>query len=440
MTSISQFYVLSPRGDTIISREYRSDIARGTAEIFFRKVKFWKGDAPPVFNVDGVNYISVKSNGLQFVATTRFNVSPCLFVEMLNRLTRVFKDYCGVLSEESVRKNFILIYELLDEVLDYGIPQDTSTELLKQYIHNEPVVIRKAPTTSNFRLNFGQRTTPPTAVQAPVHMRNQKGSQSRKNEIFVDILERLTVLFNASGYMLNATIDGCIQMKSYLSGNPLLRLALNEDLVIGKENGGYGGCVLDDCNFHECVRLDEFDEGKKLTFLPPEGEFVVMNYRITSEFQAPFKIFPYLEEVSDFQVELILKIRADIPEANYGANVQVTLPVPRTTTTATPILEPGAGGTQATEYREKSKQIGWNIRKFAGKTELQLRAKISLSSKFNSQVRKEFGPISINFEIPMYNVSNLQVRYLRIADTSKSYKPFRWVRYVTKSNSYVCRM
>jgi hypothetical protein len=33
-----------------------------------------------------------------------------------------------------------------------------------------------------------------------------------------------------------STIDGCIQMKSYLK-NPELRLALNEDLVIEKKGG-----------------------------------------------------------------------------------------------------------------------------------------------------------------------------------------------------------
>lgn len=41
---------------------------QGSSEVFFRKVKFWdKGgrDAPPVFNVDGVNYLHVKvSQGL----------------------------------------------------------------------------------------------------------------------------------------------------------------------------------------------------------------------------------------------------------------------------------------------------------------------------------------------------------------------------------------
>jgi AP-4 complex subunit mu-1 len=40
----------------------------------------------------------------------------------------------------------------------------------------------------------------------------------------------------------------------------------------------------------------------------------------------------------------------------------------------------------------------------------------------------------------MYNVSKLQVRYLRIAEKHKSYNPYRWVRYVTQSSSYVCRL
>ncbi len=436
--SISQFFVLSPRGDTIISRDYRSDCPKNTTEVFFRKVKFWKGDAPPVFSSDEVHYIQVKKSGLYFVMTTRFNVSPCLFIDLLNRLTRVFKDYCGILSEESVRKNFVLIYELMDETIDYGVPQDTSTELLKQFICNEPVVVQRMAGRRGGKLNFGfgQKTTHPSAVQAPIHQRSRKG---KKNEIFVDILERLTVIFNSSGSMLISTVDGCIQMKSYLTGNPLLRLALNEDLVIGKGGGGYGGCVLDDCNFHECVKLDEFDESKKLVFLPPEGEFVVMNYRVTSEFDAPFKIHPYIEETSGFQVEMILRITADIPKKNYGANVVVTMPVPTSATTVTPSLQPDAVG-QGAEYREKDRKVIWAIRKFPGKSEMTLRTKVSLSSNFKSHMKKEFGPISMRFEIPMYNASKLQVRYLRIADPSAKYKPYRWVRYVTQSNSYVCRV
>ena len=35
---ISQFFVLSPRGDTIISKDYRGDVVMGGTDIFFRKV------------------------------------------------------------------------------------------------------------------------------------------------------------------------------------------------------------------------------------------------------------------------------------------------------------------------------------------------------------------------------------------------------------------
>ena len=54
--------------------------------------------------------------------------------------------------------------------------------------------------------------------------------------------------------------------------------------------------------------------------------------------------------------------------------------------------------------------------------------------------RKEIGPVSMGFEIPMYNISNLQVRYLRISEQHKSYNPYRWVRYVTQGSSYICRV
>lgn len=67
--------------------------------------------------MDGLHYASLKQSGLYYVFTTRHNVSPSFALELLVRLAGLFKDYCGVLNEESIRKNFVLIYELLDEVL-----------------------------------------------------------------------------------------------------------------------------------------------------------------------------------------------------------------------------------------------------------------------------------------------------------------------------------
>jgi AP-4 complex subunit mu-1 len=54
---------------------------------------------------------------MYFVLTTRHNVSPIMAIEFLNRVTQLIKDYCGILTEEAIRKNFVLIYEILDEIL-----------------------------------------------------------------------------------------------------------------------------------------------------------------------------------------------------------------------------------------------------------------------------------------------------------------------------------
>jgi AP-4 complex subunit mu-1 len=364
----------------------------------------------------------------------------------LSTIARVFKDYCGTLSEEAIRKNFILLYELLDEMLDYGYPQITRTQNLKSCVYNEPIVVDSIGSTSH---SVNPKTASASAVHKPVissvnaNGRKIESAATQKNEIFVDILERLNVLFSANGYVLNSTIDGCIQMKSYLAGNPELRLALNENLAIGRNAGrSYGGSVtVDDINFNDIVNLTEFETARTLSFVPPDGEFVVLNYRVTGDFATPFRIFPSIEEVEPKKLEITVLIRAEMPSNHFGANVTVEIPLPKATAVAScaVIASPGTGATNA-EFVRASGKIVWTLKKLPGGTEQTMRAKVTLSQPCTTQMRREIGPINMNFEIPMFNVSNLQVRYLRIAENMAGYTPYRWVRYVTQSNSYVCRL
>jgi len=138
-------------------------------------------------------------------------------------MTKVFKDYCGVLTEESIRKNFLLIYELLDEMLDFGYPQITSTELLKNCVHNEAIEVAKPSIAAAvIHTISGSSTTTKSSMLAntPITLMNTRsGGSNSKNEIYVDIIERLTILFNSSGFIVNSSIDGSILMKSFLSGN-----------------------------------------------------------------------------------------------------------------------------------------------------------------------------------------------------------------------------
>lgn len=68
-------------------------------------------------------------------------------------------------------------------------------------------------------------------------------------------------------------------MRAYLSGTPECKFGLNDKLVIDKNERGISDAVeLDDCRFHQCVRLDEFDATRTISFIPPDGEFELMRY------------------------------------------------------------------------------------------------------------------------------------------------------------------
>jgi Adaptor complexes medium subunit family. len=99
-------------------------------------------------------------------------------------------------------------------------------------------------------------------------------------------------------------------------------------------------------------------------------------------------------------------------------------------------LQPKATG-HKTEYKESERAAEWTVKKVTGGNELVLKTKASLSAACNP---KEIGQISMTFEIPMYSVSNLQIKYLRILEQGKTASPYRWVRYITQSSSYVCRV
>lgn len=92
----------------------------------------------------------LKRNNLYFVLTTRYNISSTVILELLEKMCVVLKDYIGVESEDSYRKNFILIYEILDEIIDFGNVQQTNG--LKYYIINEPIEENIQP--ENMLTNF----------------------------------------------------------------------------------------------------------------------------------------------------------------------------------------------------------------------------------------------------------------------------------------------
>jgi hypothetical protein len=68
-------------------------------------------------------------------------VAPFAFFQLANLFASYFE---GPLNESSIKRNFVLIYELLDEAMDFGFPQLTEPASLKSLITQKGVRIDPA--------------------------------------------------------------------------------------------------------------------------------------------------------------------------------------------------------------------------------------------------------------------------------------------------------
>jgi AP-4 complex subunit mu-1 len=58
-----------------------------------------------------------------------------------------------------------------------------------------------------------------------------------------------------------------------------------------------------------------------------------MNYRVTGEFDPPFRFFAFIQEISNYKLELDLRIKATFPKEYLGHNVIIKFAVPKQTST-----------------------------------------------------------------------------------------------------------
>ena len=70
----------------------------------------------PIIWDDGVSYMYVQYSNLYLLIVSRENVNAASMLLFLHKLRGVFVHYFNELEEESLRDNFVIAYELLDEV------------------------------------------------------------------------------------------------------------------------------------------------------------------------------------------------------------------------------------------------------------------------------------------------------------------------------------
>lgn len=125
------------------------------------------------------------------------------------------------------------------------------------------------------------------------------------------MIEKLNILVSHSGNVLRSEILGSVKMRSSLSGMPELKLGLNDKVFFEMNNKQTRSKLIDleDIKFHQCVRLNKFESERLITFIPPDGEFELMTYRVDTHVKPLIWVEAIVENSTQSKIEFVVKAR-----------------------------------------------------------------------------------------------------------------------------------
>ncbi|KAF9965727.1 hypothetical protein BGZ70_004240 [Mortierella alpina] len=412
---ISAFFIYNHKGEVLISRLYRQDLKRSIAEVFRIEVISNSDVRSPILTFGSTSFFHVRHENLYIVALTKWNANAALVFEFCYRIINLGRSYFGKLDEVAVKENFVLIYELLDEVLDFGYPQNSEADTLKLYITTESVKSERAIMEDSARIT--------TQATGAISWR-RSDIRYKKNEAFLDVIEAVTLVLSAQGNVLRADVAGQILMRSYLSGTPECKFGLNEKVLLRRDmtqrRKTSDIVEIDDCQFHQCVKLSKFDSERIISFVPPDGEFELMRYRTTDNINLPFKVYPVVTEIGKSKIEYRILVKANFSSKLYANDVVLNIPTPLNT--AGVRLSVSAG---KAKYVPDENAIVWKISRFQGQAEYTLTGEADLTAMTHKKAWSR-PPISMDFKVVMFTSSGLLVRFLKIFEKS-NYHSVKWL-------------
>jgi hypothetical protein len=277
-----------------------------------------------------VTVFSIVQSNLLFLALSEVDTEPLLALEFLYRVVDVLEDFVGApLLSSKLQANYDVVAQLLHEMCDAGIVCNTEPNALQEVVEmpgwmgkllggvglpGSSTPILGPPNPLKHSLSSAN------VAQGPAIPWRKAGVRHTSNELYVDIIESLSVTIAPSGRLLSALVSGTIAFTAKISGIPDLLLTLTTPSgpqAVGKK--------IDLPVFHPCVRLARWRERPgELSFVPPDGRFILAGYEVDllpidpSIDQPPThmeKVFlPAIVEVrkslgptgSEFEVRLIL--------------------------------------------------------------------------------------------------------------------------------------
>ncbi|KAK6464750.1 Mu homology domain-containing protein [Scheffersomyces coipomensis] len=455
---ISALFIYDNKGDILVSKLYKEGVKRNISDVFRIQVitltnSQSKSSAStsnnynksPVLTLGSTSFIYIKSNKLWICAVTRSNQDCSVVFEFLYKLESLLKvvlfgNSSFKLNDEALINNFVTVNELLDEVIEFGYPTSLDLANLKQNVTTSPESTFNLKLPSLTKRKSSALSIPTVSTRSKVTWRDDT-IKYRRNEIFLNVDEKLNILMNTDGQILRAYIDGTINMKTHLTGMPnckfgfgdnsILLNSFNEDKYDEDSNGN--SVILEDSKFHQCVELTKFDQDRSIHFIPPDGEFQLMNYHCRSNINLPFQVYPQITEIGNSKLNYKIRVKSLYSSKLPATNLVLKIPVPS-----------GVINSNITNSSGKSKLslednlIIWKFNKYFGEQEHILTAEIELPSSSSSLFNWVKPPITLDFKIEMFSSSGLTVKFLKVQEKA-NYKTVKWVKYCTQAGSYEVR-
>ncbi|XP_054730417.1 AP-3 complex subunit mu-2 [Anastrepha obliqua] len=414
---IHSLFIVNNSGDVFLEKHWRSVVSRSVCDYFLDAQRNAPFDVPPVIATPHYYLITVQRNGISLVAACKQEVPPLFVIEFLHRVMDTFQDYFGDCSESIIKENYVVVYELLDEMLDNGFPLATESNILKELI-KPPNILRTIANTVTGKSNVS--TTLPSGQLSAIPWR-RSGVRYNNNEAYFDVIEEVDAIIDKSGSTVFAEIQGYIDCCCKLSGMPDLTLSFMNPRL------------FDDVSFHPCVRFKRWEAERLLSFIPPDGNFRLMSYHISSQSVVAIPI--YIRH--NFSIKTGEQGRLDLtvgPRTTLGRTVdKVKLEIAMPKCVLNCILTPNQG---KYTFDSVTKTLSWEVGRIEVSKLPNIRGTVSITP---GSTNIDANPsINVQFTISQLAVSGLKVN--RLDMYGEKYKPFKGVKYITKAGKFQVRM
>ncbi|KMQ46212.1 Mu like protein domain [Trichophyton rubrum] len=277
-----------------------------------------------------VSVFSVSHSNLLFLVSCSTEAEPLLVLEFIHRVIDVLEEFIGApLLGTKIQNSYDVVGQLLNEMCDAGVVSNTEPNALREAVDVpgwmgkllSGVGLPGASQASALAKPLSQPlATAPTVAgaNAPAIPWRRSGVRHTSNELYVDIVESLSVIFAPSGRPISALVHGTIVFTAKISGVPDLLLSLSAP-------GGQRSLAhkIELPVFHPCVRLARWREKPgALSFVPPDGRFILGGYEVNL-----LPVNPEEDNPSAHMERLFLPATVDIKKGlgPTGSNFEVRL-------------------------------------------------------------------------------------------------------------------